>query len=217
MSEARRPSPLDRIPPHVIERDLLPSAEHLALRRWVLDRAAALAPSVTLSSEGPVLRPQIRNSLTLPRAELEAWTPMLRERISARLPSLCAGFGVKPGEIGSLEFEAVVYRDGAFYRRHIDTVKGGPEARHRPRILSAVYYFHAEPRGFEGGALRLYPAASAERHLDIDPQANALLVFPSWAPHEVMPVRCPSGAWEDARLAINCWMHRAAPPEAPAQ
>ena len=106
----------------------------------------------------------------------------------------------------------MVYRDGAFFRRHIDTrVHADPEISGNPRMLSGVYYFHAEPRGFEGGALRLYPAVSTERHRDIDPQANALLVFPSWAPHEVMPVQCPSGAWEDSRLAINCWIHRAAP------
>ena len=104
----------------------------------------------------------------------------------------------------------MVYRDGAFFCRHIDTrVHLDPKNHSNPRILSGVYYFHTEPRGFTGGALRLYPAVSTERHRDIEPQANMLLVFPSWAPHEVLPVQCPSGTLEDSRLAINCWIRRA--------
>jgi predicted 2-oxoglutarate/Fe(II)-dependent dioxygenase YbiX len=202
----------------LIETGLLLASDHEALRQWVLDRAAMLAPSLTGPKDKPGVRSHIRNSLTLPPAELKPWYPLLRERIAERIPAMCAMFGVAPREIGPMEFEAVVYRDGAYYRRHIDT-RTNPDPAHRlqPRILSAVYYFHAEPRGFEGGALRLYPALSKEHYLDIDPQANALLVFPSWAPHEVMPVACASDAWVDARLAVNCWIQRAAPEGAEAQ
>lgn len=204
-------SPLDRIPPHVVERDLLAPEDHLALRRWALDRAGAMVPSLIGPKGKAALRPQFRNSLTLPKAELEPWLPMLRERIGARLPALCAALGVAARDVGKMEFEAVIYRDGAFYRRHIDTQRSSnPANRLKPRILSCVYYFHSEPRGFEGGALRLYSFSAGGSHLDIDPQANALLVFPSFAPHEVMPVRCPSDDLEHARLAINCWIHRVA-------
>jgi Rps23 Pro-64 3,4-dihydroxylase Tpa1-like proline 4-hydroxylase len=211
-------SPLERIPPHAIETGLLPQVDWHALRQRVLDRAEALEPSRIGTRKKPGLRPDIRNSLTLALAEIEPWLPLLRERIGARLPAVCARFGVAERDVGRLELEVVVYRDGAFFRRHIDTrVDADPEMRKNPRVLSAVYYVHTEPRGFAGGALRLYPATSTERHLDIEPQGNALLVFPSWAPHEVMPVECPSGAWEDARLAINCWIRRAAPRDEAAQ
>jgi SM-20-related protein len=79
-------------------------------------------------------------------------------------------------------------------------------------VLSGVYYFHAEPKAFTGGALRLYAiGGQGERYVDIEPTHNSLLMFPSWAPHEVMPVRCPSRRFVDSRFAINCWVHRAKP------
>jgi asparagine synthetase B (glutamine-hydrolysing) len=46
---------------------------------------------------------------------------------------------------------------------------------------------------------------------DIEPIHNSLLMFPSWAPHEVMPVNCPSQRFIDSRFAINCWVHRERP------
>jgi Rps23 Pro-64 3,4-dihydroxylase Tpa1-like proline 4-hydroxylase len=39
--------------------------------------------------------------------------------------------------------------------------------------------------------------------------------FPSWAPHEVMPISCPSKRFTDSRFAINYWVYRARTPAAP--
>jgi len=44
--------------------------------------------------------------------------------------------------------------------------------------------------------------------VNIEPGRNGPLMFPSWAPHEVMPVNCPSGRFADSRFAINCWVYR---------
>jgi Rps23 Pro-64 3,4-dihydroxylase Tpa1-like proline 4-hydroxylase len=40
---------------------------------------------------------------------------------------------------------------------------------------------------------------------DIEPGQNRLVAFPSWAPHEVMPISCPSRRFIDSRFAVNCW------------
>jgi len=81
------------------------------------------------------------------------------------------------------------------------------------RVLSCVYYFHREPKAFEGGALRIHAFGSEEdaEFVDIEPRQNSLLVFPAWAPHEVRTVSCPSDAFADARFSVNCWLHRARP------
>ena len=87
----------------------------------------------------------------------------------------------------------------------------GDARRASDRLLSAVYYFHAEPKAFSGGALRLYPFGAKkdeDSFADVQPEQNTLLVFPSWAPHEVLPVSCPSGRFSDSRFAVNCWIHR---------
>ena len=113
-----------------------------------------------------------------------------------------------PVDAPKLETQLVAHNDGAFYSRHIDTQMIG---RHdHIRVLSGVYYFHAKPKAFTGGALRLYSIGNGEGRtfVDIEPEHNSLVVFPSWAPHEVMPVSCPSKRFVDSRFAINCWIHR---------
>jgi Rps23 Pro-64 3,4-dihydroxylase Tpa1-like proline 4-hydroxylase len=110
-----------------------------------------------------------------------------------------------------VELELVAHGDGAFYRRHIDTQTA--TERSHIRVLSGVYYFHRQPKRFTGGALRLYAIGDPQRFTDIEPTHNTLVVFPAWAPHEVQPVRCPSGQFMDSRFAINCWLH-ARPPGA---
>jgi SM-20-related protein len=74
------------------------------------------------------------------------------------------------------------------------------------------------PRPFTGGELRLYGfpkwATPGERatplpYVDIEPETDTLVIFPSWLRHEVRPVRVPSGAWSHSRFTINCWIHRA--------
>lgn len=108
------------------------------------------------------------------------------------------------------EFEISAHGDGGHFMRHIDTI----DATDRVRILSAVYYFARTPRRFQGGELRLHrfpnPFATSARavFVDVAPETDTLVVFPSWLDHEVRPVRVPSGAWADGRFTINCWIHR---------
>ena len=102
----------------------------------------------------------------------------------------------------------MAHNDGAFYKRHIDTQTASE--RDAIRVLSGVYYFHAEPKAFTGGALRLYAIGDPDKKtfVDIEPAHDSLLAFPSWAPHEVRPISCPSKRFTDSRFAINCWMYR---------
>jgi Rps23 Pro-64 3,4-dihydroxylase Tpa1-like proline 4-hydroxylase len=114
------------------------------------------------------------------------------------------------------EFTIHGYRDGSRFGAHLDT----SEQLARVRVLSCVYYFAVTPRRFSGGELRLYglPTLSSVQNnrppafVDIVPETDTLVVFPSWLCHEVLPVHVPSGAWLDGRFTINCWLHRVAPP-----
>jgi SM-20-related protein len=110
-------------------------------------------------------------------------------------------------DLGRLEMELVAHGDGAFYQRHIDT-RTGLTDRATDRALTGVLYFHAEPKNYSGGELRLHsilPLEQGGSFLDVTPEQDMLLLFPSWAPHEVRPVSCPSGTFMDQRFAINCW------------
>ena len=131
---------------------------------------------------------------------------MLRARALELAPDLIAGLRLTPFEISKVELELVAHGDGAFYARHIDTAMSG-SAEH-VRVLSAVYYLHRQPRAFDGGALRLYAIGDDSRFVDVEPASNTLVAFPSWAPHEVRPVSCPSGRFGDSRFAVNIWLRK---------
>ena len=134
----------------------------------------------------------------------------IEAKVQEILPTIFAKLGNTPFIPCGFEVELVAHNDGAFYARHIDTltqIKG--EIGHR--VVSAVYYFHSRPKSFTGGALRLYSlsaASQSSRSVDVEPDNDTLVFFPSWFPHEVLPVKCPSGRFLNSRFAINCWILR---------
>lgn len=196
------------MPPHVVLRDFLDGATLAELLAYALSRQSDFQPT-RLNSEA--INPSIRVSTGL--RDLGRYRKVLKEKILGIVPELVARLRVTPFASPRLETELVAHGDGAFYKRHIDTQTAHYEDVEAIRVLSGVYYFFSEPKAFSGGALRLHAiGGDADRNfIDIEPQCNSLLVFPSWAPHEVMPVHCPSGRFIDSRFAINCWVHRRKP------
>jgi SM-20-related protein len=189
-------------PPHCVVRDFLPAETVAALLDFAQDHEAEFEP--TGVGEAAALDPTIRVSHGLRR--IRPFRPLLTERLLQAAPALIAGLRVSPFEVSRVELQLVAHGDGAFYAPHIDLEIGG-HAEHL-RVLSGVYYFHREPKAFSGGALRLHAIADESCFIDIEPVHNTLLAFPAWAPHQVRPVSVPSGAFIDARFAINCWLWR---------
>lgn len=149
--------------------------------------------------------------LTIRRSWWTEFSGSLRDEIERRahalLPEMCSQLGTMPFEPTKFEIEMVAHGDGAFFIEHRDRLMS-PQLR--PRLISAVYYFHRHPKSFSGGVLRIYPIAGSKKSksfIEIEPVNDTLIFFPSWFPHEVLPVNCPSGRFEDSRFAINCWVH----------
>jgi SM-20-related protein len=201
-------TPLQRIPAHAVRRDLLPADEHEALLGWVLAHEDLMQPSRIGTGE---TAPDIRRSLSVQKDKHGPWKAPMMARIGALVPELIAELGMQPLPVHKIEADMVAYRDGGFVRPHIDTAAYVRQPG--DRMLTMVYYFHREPKGFGGGALRIHPPsappADAPQHVDLVPENNSLIAFAAWAPHEVLPVSVPSGRYEDCRFAINFWARRA--------
>jgi Rps23 Pro-64 3,4-dihydroxylase Tpa1-like proline 4-hydroxylase len=71
----------------------------------------------------------------------------------------------------------------------------------RLRRLTAVYYVYRRPRAFSGGAVRFHGFRGDTA--DIMPEHDMLVAFPSFLPHEVLPVSVPSGDFDDYRFAVT--------------
>ncbi len=157
---------------------------------------------------GGLVEPRARTALSL--RDLGPMGPVLEARLRAAASEWNAALRVTPFETSAVELELVAHNDGAHFTLHSDTYSSSEPSR-GDRMLSAVYYFHRRPRAFEGGSLRLHRlgASPGDPGLDLSPDDNCLVVFPSWGPHEVMRVDCPSRAFADSRFAVNGWIYRA--------
>ncbi len=174
----------------------------------IVSSAARFTPSEVRQSTGSEHDAAYRSSLRLPGrvgVDLEPF----KAAVHARFAELCSAAGIAPFEVYHTECSVVAHGDGDFYRTHIDTRTGDPATRGRHvRLLSCVYYLNHEPAAFTGGELVLHQLGSTEPAAQIAPQHDRLALFPSFVPHEVLPVSCPGGRFEDSRFSINCWLHR---------
>jgi Rps23 Pro-64 3,4-dihydroxylase Tpa1-like proline 4-hydroxylase len=142
-------------------------------------------------------------------ANIHAVEHELRDRLKKLLPLMFEKLGSRPFIPSKIETELVAHGDGAFFKRHIDTITHR-DHEGRSRMISAVYYFHRLPKAFSGGALRIHSLAATGDQgtfVDIEPHYDTLVFFPSLFPHEVLPVNCGSSRFQDSRFAVNFWIH----------
>lgn len=161
-----------------------------------------LARAGTLGSAALRVDQTVRNALVV--GGVRSFGAELDPVIDRLLPDVRARLGVGPFVPEAKQLSMVAYGDGAFYAKHIDTFVT-PPAGHPLRHITFVYYFFREPKSFTGGELRLYDFFVKES-VDLAPERDMLVAFPSWMTHEVLPVSCPGGAFADGRFAINIWV-----------
>jgi Rps23 Pro-64 3,4-dihydroxylase Tpa1-like proline 4-hydroxylase len=202
------------LPPYAQLTDFLPAEELSSLLEWVLAHQDRFAPATIMSGDQAVVNAEWRVGLTC--RDLGPLEPQLRKRMLDALPVVMAKTGATGPEPSTLELELAAHGDGAHYRPHTDLPIGARRKQRTigdDRVLSSVLYFHAEPKGFSGGALRLFRLGAEEtgdesEYVEIPPLQNSLVVFHSWVRHEVRPVHCPSRKFRDYRFALNCWFRR---------
>ena len=196
------------LPPHQVRHHFLPPALADDLLAFAVANENRFVASAANRPEGPVVDPAWRISRMLPdpgpfAAELEAHVMPLAD-------GLMTDLHIERFKPARVELSLVAHEDGAFLSRHIDFLRAGDAPTRR--MLSGVYYFHARPKGFSGGALRLHEvmARGPQTHyVDVEPVHNSMLFFAGFMPHEVRPVSVPSGRFADSRFSMNFWIHRA--------
>ncbi len=201
-------APLAVVPYLVIE-DFLPAERHREALDFALARRAQFERAMVGGDDHEwKIEPEARIAQAAYDIDpLRQWFVPLMQ---ARLPEALSKLGMATFESGEIELQLTAYNDGEYYRTHADRDEAGLVKR----LLTFVYYFNRQPKGFQGGDLALYDGDAAaglfsNRHFTkVGPTDNRLLVFPSSAQHEVLMVRCPSGAYEDSRFTLNGWFNR---------
>jgi SM-20-related protein len=196
----------NKIPPYGLIHDWLGREVVENLLRFAQQNEHRFEDTTLVGKGGRRLDRTRRVSKKLPN--LGALESELRTKLEGLLPAMFNRLGKQPFIPRKIEVELVAHGDGAFFYRHIDT---GTHLDHRARVFSAVYYFNALPKRFSGGILRLHsltPSGQQGTFVDIAPDRDTIVFFPSFFPHEVLPVKCPSGQLLDSRFAINFWVHQ---------
>ena len=155
-----------------------------------------------------VINKEYRRSLVY--RDLGEFKEQIIFQITDLLPEIFDKLKINPFVINAFETEIAAHGDGAFFSEHIDTFTGN-EDRQKARAISVVYYFFTEPKQFEGGELKLIPVEfipGEDEAVSLTPLHNSLLVFPSFAPHEVLPIKCPNVEFADWRFTVNCWIYK---------
>jgi Rps23 Pro-64 3,4-dihydroxylase Tpa1-like proline 4-hydroxylase len=144
---------------------------------------------------------------------------VILERIRGVLPGVLDQLGIEEFPVTRVEAQITASNDGDFFGAHSDD----SHEMIASRRLTFVYFFHREPRQFEGGELRLHDSRGSERtvgtssyqtgsyqtgsYQTIKPQQNQIVFFPCSLLHEITPVECPSRAFADSRFTLNGWLH----------
>jgi SM-20-related protein len=191
--------------PYVLLENFFEPALHTELLNFVAAREQEFVGSTVSTNDAEYRRSRVLH-------EFPKFADLVRDRVRSLVPRLAEGFGIGELPVGDIECQLTASNDGDFFRLHNDN--GSPDTL--PRLLSYVYYFNREPKGFSGGEFRLYNSRVAngryecgEKAADLEPKNNSILFFPSHCHHEVLPVRCPSKTFIDGRFTINGWVRRA--------
>jgi SM-20-related protein len=136
---------------------------------------------------------------------------IILDRIRGVLPKVLDQLGIEEFPVTHTEAQITASNDGDFFRAHCDD----SDELIASRRITFVYFFHREPRQFEGGELLLHDSQGrGERHPSsrsyqtVVPQQNQIVFFPCSLLHEITPVECPSRAFADSRFTLNGWLHK---------
>src|SRR5262245_37526013 len=177
----------------VLGPELNAAVYQLAMERRALFEQSRAGGRVDLKSRTSLV--VYDQHLTSVRTQLEM---AVRDRLREALPRL----GIPPFAIGDIEIQMTSHNDGEFFKRHTDSASADTASR----TLTFVYYFHGDPKGYTGGELVFFDQDGREDTLD--PSNDSMVLFDPRSPHEVRPVSCPSGRFEDGRFTLNGWVHR---------
>ncbi|MGA2099484.1 MAG: 2OG-Fe(II) oxygenase [Candidatus Sulfotelmatobacter sp.] len=206
---AERPG---HLPAHCVVLDEFLAPQELAdLTRFTLEQEGDFSASEVVSPvhEGGVVNYDHRRSRVL--MNLGQHENVMLKRIKTALPQVLEKLGMQEFAIADAEVQITASNDGDYFHFHCDNGSGRVSSRH----LTFVYFFHREPRQFEGGELRIHDARldggtyiSEGSYQTIIPQQNQIVFFPCELLHEITPVKCPSQLFADSRFTMNGWLRR---------
>jgi SM-20-related protein len=195
----------------VVLDEFLTPQELAELTRFTLEHETDFESSEVVSpshDEGVVNYDHRRSRVLM---DLGQHQNVMLERIKTVLPQILQKLGMQAFSIAQVEAQITASNDGDYFHFHSDNGSGQVASRY----LTFVYFFHREPKQFEGGDLRIHDSrldrgmyVSEGSYQTIVPQQNQIVFFPCEMLHEITPVECASQRFADSRFTLNGWLRR---------
>ncbi len=195
----------------VVLDEFLAPQEQEELTRFTIEHEGDFSASEVVSprADAGIVDYEHRRSRVL--TELGHHQDRMLARIKAVLPQVLETLCMEEFSIADVEAQVTASNDGDYFHFHSDNGSERVASRH----LTFVYFFHREPRQFEGGELRIHDArledgtyVSEGRYQTIIPRQNQIVFFPCELLHEITPVNCASQLFADSRFTLNGWLRR---------
>jgi Rps23 Pro-64 3,4-dihydroxylase Tpa1-like proline 4-hydroxylase len=136
---------------------------------------------------------------------------VIARRVQECLPQVLKKLKHEAFRVSQVEAQITASNHGDFFRLHSDNLHEDIVSRE----MTFVYFFHREPKPFQGGDLRIYDSRWQDgqyvrtgKYQTIAPEQNQIVFFPSSLVHEISPVDCPTQAFADSRFTVNGWLRR---------
>jgi SM-20-related protein len=149
-------------------------------------------------NQNPRYKQEKRNSLSLmDDPDVARISGAIESTITAQLITILEALQAPPFRIGATSSSCVCFRNGAYFRSHVDVGKNVVGRRR----LTWVYYLNSEPKRFSGGDLLLGNPGTDRAVLE--PAHGKIVVISSAIAHEVTPVSLDPDDFGDARFSIT--------------
>ena len=147
-------------------------------------------------------------------ADIAGW---FVRKLREALPGALSRLRLDPALPAQINLQMTAFANGGYSRPHQDP---SPK-EYRSQTPLCIYYFHRQPKAFQGGDLLLYDTDVNAGRYDlsafsrIEPMDNSILIYPRVWFHEVTSVQCAEGGFADGRFALNCLWPRLGRTRAP--
>ena len=176
--------------------DFLGKEKNQELYNLAIDKTETFSESNVVKSK---FYPNWRKSKVMYHHQFGYYEELMKEKLQERFSEICELLNIPDFEINYFEVQLTSHNDGEYFKWHSDN----GSADTATRTITFVYYFHALPKGYSGGELVIHEGL--KKHMII-PENDTMVVFYSGRNHEVKPVKCSSGRFEDGRFTLNGWI-----------
>ena len=173
----------ETLPAHCVVLDeFLAPAELEALMAYTMAKESEFQVSEVISPDiGGGVDFEYRRSRVL--QDLGPHREVVVDRVQACLSRILEQLDREPFPVTRVEAQITASNDGDFFRWHNDNGQGEIATRE----ITFVYFFHREPKQFQGGELRLYDSRwengmyrPESTYRTIVPQQNQMILLPEF-------------------------------------